>query len=294
MQLSIGELRFMKIPTLAAAVFAAALIIFSSIPANAQKINVNDLIAKHLDSIGPKDKRDAVKNQLLLADARVNFRSTTFESRGKGLIVSEKGKILIGMKFDANDYPQDRFAFDGKKVAIDRPSNGKYRSILGEFIFNSEELLEDGLLGGTLSASWLLMDVSSKGKASYEGTKKLDGVDTNIIEFMPKGGSDLTIKIYLDAKTNRHIRTEYTRVINAALGGSVDTSAGISGKTYTLTEDFGDFKKMGDLTLPSQYKITHSIAGAASIANRDVTWIFTITDCGYNRELDANSFNINN
>jgi len=284
----------MKTIKLISVVVASVLVVLSALSISAQKISAEELISKHLDSIGPKEKRDAVKNQLLMGDAQVSFRGSAFVGRGRGLILSERGKFLLGVKFDSNDYPQDRFAFDGKKIAIDRPSNGKNRSILGEFIYNSEELLTDGLLGGTLSASWALMDVGSKAKVSYDGSKKIEDVETNVIEYSRKGGSDLTIKIYLDAKTNRHVRTEYTRIVNAALGASVDSSAGRSGVTYKLTEDFGDFKKMGDLTLPSLYRIRHSVSGGASLANREAVWTFIITDSGYNRELDANSFDINN
>jgi hypothetical protein len=290
----------MKAFKLKVAFFAAALSILSGISINAQKVSVDELVAKHLDSIGPKDKRDAVKNQLLLGDIQFTFKGDPTTLRGKALILSESGRALWGMNFNSNDYSQDRILFDGKKVSIGRPSPTALRSLLGDFIYNSETILKDGLLSGVMSASWALKDpAAKKAKVSYDGTKTIDGNETFVLEYTPRSGSDLIIKIYLDSKTYRHVRTEYTRVRGASQGASVDSSAGQSGAIYKLVEDFSDFRKMGDLTLPGTYKITYNRSGTAGTAilaktNRDAEWTFVVTDVGYNRELEANSFSIDN
>ncbi len=52
-------------------------------------------------------------------------------------------------------------------------SNG-FRSKLGNFVVANDLLLEESLLGGTLSTSWALLDVAAKKpKLSFDGTKKL-------------------------------------------------------------------------------------------------------------------------
>jgi hypothetical protein len=75
--------------------------------------------------------------------------------------------------------------------------------------------------------------------------------------------------MYFDEKTFRHVRTEYTVVRNAAIGtGGVDSSASQTSVTYRVYEDFSDFTKMGDLTLPKTYKITYSRSGTDATVQR--------------------------
>jgi hypothetical protein len=290
----------MKTFKLAAAFLASALFILPGIAVNAQKLSADELVAKHLDSIGPKDKRDAVKNQLLLGDIQFTFKGDPVIIRGKALILSENGRALWGMNFNSNDYPQDRFLYDGKKISIGRPSPSAARSLLGDYLYISETILKDGLLSGVMSASWVLKDpAAKKAKVSYDGTKTINGSETIVLEYTPRSASDLSVKIYLDSKTYRHVRTEYNRVRGASQGATVDSSAGQSGASYKLVEDFSDFRKMGDLTLPGTYKITYNRSSAAGTStmgktNRDAEWIFVVTDVGFNRELEENSFSISN
>lgn len=262
----------------------------------AQSMPAHDVIAKHRDSIASRDAIAAVKNQLVLGNIQFTFKGSAQVISGKGLVLSAGDKVLWGMNFASNDYPQDRFAFDGSKANIGR-STPTTRSLLGEFLYRHDELLKNGLLGGTLSASWVLLNDASSSRISYAGRKSINDKEAVILKYAPKGGSDLSIRMYFDAKTYQHLRTEYTFVRPPNQGPTVDASAGQSGEIIELTEDFSDFKKLGDLTLPSTYKITFSRSGTASAAlahrtNRDAEWTFSVTDYGINRELDENSFKI--
>ena len=73
-------------------------------------------------------------------------------------------------------------------------------------------------------------------------------------------------------------------------GGGVNDSASRVETRYRLTEDFSNFKKFGDLTLPSSYKISHTIAGGA-LSNK-TEWTLKITDASFNQPLGDNAFNI--
>lgn len=278
-----------------------ALLLFSiglsSVTVTAQKMTAEEVLAKHLDSIGSPKVRALIKNQFALAELEVKVKGSATPMVGKAVILSENDKSLWGMNLNSNDYPQDRFGFDGKetKVGYTRPG---VRSVIGGFIYSYKELLKEGLLGGSLLSSWALLNYDArKGKISYDGTKKIDDKETHTLSYSPKGGSDLTIKMYFDAKTFRHVRTEYTRVVSAIQGRTVDSSAAQSADYYRLTENFSDFQTSSGITIPKIYKISYSFTNNSPVrsspnSNKEIDWVFSITNFSTNQELDQNSFNI--
>jgi hypothetical protein len=158
-------------------------------------------------------------------------------------------------------------------------------------------MMEESLLGGALANSWALYKVASKKpKLNFEGTKKTDGKETYILSYTPKGGSEIDIRIFFDSQTFQHVRTEYM-IYKAAALGSIDTSAGRDSSRWHIVETFSDFKTMGDLTLPSSYKINYTFFGGSSTQpgldkNRDVDWTFKVTNFSFNQEADDKAFEI--
>lgn len=286
----------MKISLTSTFVFALIAIAATAFSISAQDLTAEQLVAKHRDSIGTKDVLAAVKNQMVVSDVRCVFQGSTAVLNGKSLILSEGEISLWGMSFNSNDYPMERFGFDGKTVRIMKPLPSSSRSLLGEFLYSNTALLKGGLLGGTLSSSWALL-TERKAKMSMEGKKTIDGKSAFVLSYSPKGGSDAIIKMYFDEKSFRHVRTEYTSVVSAAQGRTVDTSASQSSTIFKVVETFADFAKAGDLTLPRTYKITYARSGSASSASnqgttRDVEFVFTVTNVNFNQELAADSFKI--
>lgn len=268
------------------------IITLSLIVAKAQKLTAEEVIDRHLKSIADAEKLAAVRNQFILADLQFIVKGSTSQAIGKAVVLSEGDKNLWGLNLNANDYPLDKFAFDGKNIKVGYIRPG-VRSILGDFILSNGELLKDGLLGGTLSSSWALLRTDSrKAKISYDGTKKINGEQAHVLSYMPKGGSDLTIKMYFDAKNFRHLRTEYTRVISARPGQTVDTSAGQTADYYQLSESFSNFRNINGITIPKTYKIFYSYTGSSGRGSREMEWSFNITNFTLNQELAPNSFNI--
>jgi hypothetical protein len=272
-------------------------LVLSLVTANAQKLTAEEIITKHLDSIGSKEKRAAIKNQFILSDVQLMIKGSATVIVGKAVILSENDKNLWGMNLNSNDYPQDRFGFDGKdtRVGFSRPG---VRSVLGGFILSYKELLKEGWLGGTLLSSWALLNTDArKAKISSDGTKKIDDQETYVLSYSPKNGSDLTVKMYFDAKNFRHIRTEYTRVVSAIQGRTIDSSAAQSANYYKLTENFSDFQTANGLTIPKTYKISYSFSNNSTTrisptTNQEIEWTFSVTNFSINQELDQNSFNI--
>ena len=262
-----------------------------------QKISPEDVVAKHLNSIGGKDRRESVSNRLLMFDTEFKMKGSAVVLHGRSLVLSAGDRNLWGMNFNSNDYPIDRFGFDGKEVRVKR-ATATARSLLGDFLYNHREILREGLLGGVLTTNWPLLQLDKrKAKLTYEGAKEVNGRQAIVLGYDPKNTTQLRLKIYFDAETFRHVRTEYTLLQAAGQGPTVDTSAGQGSSVYRLVEDFSNFKTMGQLIMPSVYKLTYSQTGTSATrvsgnSNREAEWTFTVTDIGVNREIDDTSFDI--
>jgi hypothetical protein len=288
-------MKFMKKPTRSLIVVFTSLV-FLAAPAICQKMSADEVISKHLNSVGDAADIAGISNLVLAFDTTFKIRGSAGILVGKSIIVSMDTKTLWGMNFESPDYPRDRFGFDGKETKVAFVQNS--RSLLGDFLYNHREILRDGLLGGSLTTSWVLRRPNEKkSRITVEGTKTVAGTEAIVLEYMPKGGSDVTTLFYFDAKTFRHIRSEYIMLRAAGQGPTVDQSAGQGSSVYKIIEDFSNFKKVGKLSLPSSYKITYmksgtAVANASGKTDLEAEWQFTLTDFGANREIDANSFKI--
>lgn len=263
----------------------------------AQKISPEEIITKHLNSIGTKEKRDSVKNQIMLGTVQFTLRGST-SVPGRFVIASSGERNIWGLNFESNDYPMDRFGYDGKQVQVGYARPGS-RSVLGLFIYSYKELLKEGLLGGVLESSWGLLNTNAKSpKLSYEGKKKINGSEAFVLSYSPKNGSDLEVKMYFDANNYQHIRTQYNRTVAARQSANIDNSAGQGEDRYQLIEDFSDFKDADGLTLPRTYKIYYSFYNGSTIqsptrSNKEAEWKFNVDNFSFNQSLDESSFNIN-
>lgn len=277
--------------------FVLLTVLLSTNSVFAQKMTAAEVLSKHLDSIGTKEKRASIKNQTIFSDVQMSLKVGTLKTSGKGVFFSEGERNSLGFALNSNEYPADQFSFNAKNVKTSYITPGN-RSVLGGFIYSYPELLKQGLLGGTLLSSWTLLNTeTNKAKLSYDGTSKINGKETYVISYQPKGGSDLDIKMYFDAKTFQHMRTDYHRYIGARMGRSVDGSAGQSSNRYRLTEDFSNFQKLDGLVLPGEYTITYSSTGVSSTqavqnANREIEWKFKVTNYSYNQKLNDTDFEI--
>lgn len=294
------------------------LLVFSISAFAKQKLTAEQIVEKHQNSIGSKEKLKETVNQVILCNLQLMVKGTPTIVQGQSVIASQGDKTIWGLNLNSNDYPLDRYSFNGKdtKVAFVTPGT---RSILGEFIFNNTELIREGLLGGVLSNSWALLDVENKKpKLSYEGEKKIEGKNTYVLGFAPKNRSNLEIKMYFDKETFQHLRTDYNLVISASqavsgnqsasqrsmggVGGNssedrINSSAGQGSERYRITEDFSDFQQVNGITLPKSYKIFYSYFSDTTVRsaqkrNREIEWKFTVTNASFNQQLDPATFEI--
>jgi hypothetical protein len=217
----------------------------------AQKMKAEEILAKHLESIGTSEARLAVKNLIAVGDATAKFISTKDQVvQGRIVLASESGKNFIGLNMNSSAYPGERFSFDGKNANVAILTTSR-RSTLGNFIQSNDFLLKESTLAGTLASSWVLQNMAdNKGKLTSDGIKKIDGKEYYALGYSKKGGGDLDVTFYFEKDTFRHVRTEYKRVSSAGIGTRPEDSTRFSETRYKLTEDFSDFKAENGLTLP--------------------------------------------
>lgn len=231
-------------------------VLLAGVAAAKEKLTPEEIIAKHLDSIGPKAAREAASSREITGTAHMQqLMGGAGVVDGESLVLSEANKVKVGMKFANNEYPQEQFVFDGKDVLIGRirPTS---RSAVGDFLFANPLILKEGLLGGTLSSAWPLLDMSAhRAKLSYDGLKKVGERQLHRLTYDPKGSGDrLTIKLFFEPETFRHVMTVYTFV--RGLGVVVDSAR--SEYEQELQETFEDFRTVGGMTLPSSYSLRYT------------------------------------
>ena len=255
-----------------------------SAQAQDKKLTSEELIARHLDSIGTAEARSK-------ASTRVASGETKFLARlggsanvdGQAMMVSSGVKLRFGIKLPLNDYPGEDIAFDGAKAATGLLPQG--RSQLSAF-FSSQNLpLIEGLIGGTLSTAWPLLRMDkAQPKLDYRGLKKFDGRQLHEVGYRPrKGSGELKVSLFFDPETFRHVRTKYSYEIGAAIGTRENSNMNTE-SYYTLTEDFDDFLAVDGLTLPHKYKMQFSSEGRGGSSLQD--WTVTIKKIDHNMKLD--------
>jgi hypothetical protein len=264
----------------------------ASIEVRADDPKPEEIIAKHLDSIGTKEKRAAVKNQMALGTGQFNVLRSSIFTKGKRVLggavfLSEASKIFIGAKYDVPEYPFDEIVYDAKSVGVPFSSSGR-RPILGDIILAHRYLVSEGLLGGSITTAWSLIDLESRqAKIKSGGKKKVNGRQAYVINYIVKGGSSFTIKLFFDAENFQHIRSEYQQVFAAPMGPTMRESAQQNQTIQRLTEEFSNFKEANGLTLPYSYRINYLDEGNK---NNEFEWTFEFKEYLHNQKIDAASF----
>jgi hypothetical protein len=256
----------------------------------ADKMSVEEIVSKHLESIGPASARAAAGGRVIAGTTQVTFRSSGIaQTEGGAVLASDGIKSMVTMKFQSSQYPYEKIGFDGNKVTAYQEPGASYSS-LGSFARANPEMFKEGLIGGALSSAWSLLDLSNK-KAKLEsaGTKKVDSRQLVEIRYFPRGGSDLKISLFFDAESFQHVRTVYNKVISAQMGRTVDQSARMSETRYQLVEEFSDFKTEGGMTLPHTYKIHFEQQGAGTQIS---DWVMTLVRFAFKQHLDSKDFNV--
>ena len=268
--------------------FAASLV---TLPAQDKKLKPEDLIARHIESIGPQKELAAVKSRVAAGPVSLIVRVGGAGSlEGEGILASAGPKLRVNMKFPAIEYPVESLAFDGSKVATGFLPNGN-RSRLSAFISQQDETIKEGLLGGVLSTAWPLLRIADlQPRLDYKGLKKIDGRELHEVNYRPrKGSGEMKIVMYFDPATFRHVRTRYSYTISATIGTRQSSNQNPE-SYYSLTEDFDDFRDANGLMLPHKYRLQLSVQSGTTTSLYDYNMAFS--RISHNEKVEENVFTL--
>lgn len=111
-----NKIRFFK---KSAFVFVFIFSLLTNLSAAGDKITSQEIITKHLESIGSPEARSAMKSVTIIGTSKA-----TFFGRGGGVaegiavIASEGKKYLVAMKFNSSDYPFEKMGYDGNDFTV--------------------------------------------------------------------------------------------------------------------------------------------------------------------------------
>ena len=206
------------------------------------------------------------------------------------MLASDGLKYLVGMSFPSPVYPREELGFNGNSFVAAFVTPG-VRSVLGNFLMTHDLIFKQGLMGGALSTSWPLLDLAGRSaQLEYVGVRKIDDQTLHELRYLPRGGSDLKIKLLFEQDTFRHVQTEFDRVIAAPTGTRGYGNVQETETRYHMVEEFSLFKKEGDLTLPHVIKIKLSVDTQNGTFLAE--WVIKLTQFEFNQKIDPNAFNI--
>jgi hypothetical protein len=192
----------------------------------AEDLKPEEVIAKHLDSIGSAQARKHLKSRAVVGAATYRVLvGGTGAVDGKFQFASEGQKSDFLFKINANGFLGEQFICDGSKASVAGTYPDKHRSEFGVFVLDQDAVLHESLLGGVWSSGWPLLDLEArKAKVQSEGTKKVDGRELIAIRYQPKKRTDLDILLYFDPQTYQHVLTTYRARVSSSIGTHGETS----------------------------------------------------------------------
>jgi hypothetical protein len=262
-----------------------------AVDSSAEKIKAEEVVAKHLESIGTAKARATVSTHIISGTAQVIIRTTPpGQAVGKAVLASEGVKQLFGMSFPSPVYPREQLGFNGSSFMAAFATPGA-RSGLGNFLMLHDAIFKQGLMCGALSTAWPLLNLAAHpAQLEYQGTKKMDDRVLHQLNYMLRGNSDLKVTLFFEQETFRHVRTEYERTVSAPMGKVEYTNIQERDARYKMIEEFSLFKPEGGLMLPHIYTIKVSIDTVNGTYLAE--WTIKLTQFEFNQKIDQSAFNV--
>jgi len=306
--------RRLGIEVLRAGIAAALLFVATaSSLMQAADMKSEDVVSRHLDSIGTAEVRAAAKSRLVQGTALFKIQvGGGGQLQGTSALVSEGRKSVLMIKLPNNDYHGEQFVTDGDRASVAATTSNHKWSDFGEFVRSQDQVVREGLLGGELTTAWALLNLpENKAKLSFDGEKRVDGRSAYQLTYHSKKRDDLTVHLYFDPQTFQHIMTTYSITLASGLGGfspSISDQTGLTTSSnsggaditqsskqketrYTIEERFGDFKTTEGLTLPAKYSI-HFTEELQNGTTKVYEWDLTADEVSNNKPLDPRNFQV--
>ena len=229
--------------------------------AKGPEMEPEELVAKHLEAIGDAETRAGIQSRSARGVGRFEVLvGGSGYLEGPASFLSQGNKFRFSIDFNHLNYNAERITFDGEECHVGNIAPG-VRSHLGDFFYQYDDFVKEGLLGGVLSTAWPLVELEERRpRLDYRGLKKID--DQELLELryrMRKGGGDFNINLYFDPETFRHIASIYKLRVSAPMGRTPQQSARQTETRLTLEEWFSDFQTRQDLDLPSRWTIRYTV-----------------------------------
>jgi hypothetical protein len=265
--------------------------IAATTPPAPDKMKPEEVVAKHLDSIGTAEARAKIKSRIIQGTAQTTFRlGGKGQAEGGAVLASQDDKSLISVVYGTQEYPFDRMGFDGKTLTVSDIKPG-VRSTLAKFLMAHEMMFKDGLIGGTLSSAWPLLDMSKmSAKLKYAGTKSVKDRKAHVLEYDGKNNAGLKTLLFFDTETFQHVRTEYEQRLIQQMPDAPGVTQQQGDSIQKVVEEFSDFKPEEGLMLPHTYTLQLSIEAVNRRSLQD--WVFTFSKFNFNIPIDAKEFDV--
>lgn len=269
--------------------------------AQKQKLSPEEIIAKHLESIGKRDLVTASQRRMVMAGSEFLIRTNSAKANGRAVLASDGSDMAFFSTFNMRDYSMERIGVFSNKIEIPFVTPGR-RSTLGAWLTAYDRTLNDRIFGGVIFSTWLFLRSQNEwGEMKTEGKKRIGDRDAWVISYSPKKpltGSSSSIKLYFDAENFHHLRTVYRQgetesgfydTGSRSNQGSVsDWGANMASNGSTLTEDFADYREDIGLMLPHKYTVVLNIDSASG--THEFRYDLNIEEYRLIREFPANFF----
>ena len=278
--------------SLSSLVFILAIgLVAMAAPLPQEKIKAEEVLAKHLASIGSADALGSIKSIIAVGKCKALSHTNAFrEQSGISQLASEGDKVVLAMLFNSTLYTSEKAGYNGQKHTVAILPDGK-RSFLGTFLVSHDTPFKQGLIGGVLSTAWPLLNVGKEmPKLTYSGMDKIDNRQVHKLRFDPRKSGGMQITLFFDAETFRHVRTDYQYVLAARMGETMVESIRQLESRYQLVEEFSDFKTEGKLTLPHTYKIRYTIDEQKN--TQMLEWMMNFSQFVFDEEIDDKAFSV--
>lgn len=254
-----------------------------------QDLTPQQVLAKHYESIAPKAKLGDLKTLFAGGVSEFESRMPIVRGGGRVVVISDPRNFYFLMSLNSKDYPFEKIGMFGDNVSLPFTTSGN-RSTLGAFLLDNSRVLSDSIFGGTMSLRWInnVASNNSKLKMISAGTKKLDDRNVRMIDVFPGASSgEFKVRLFFDAETFRHVRTEYKRD-RPMRGITVGRQNEIADARVDVNEEFSDFKSVDGVFLPHYYKVTLiSNTGAQTFVN---SWGIRVANYFFNQKLADDFF----
>lgn len=251
-----------------------AVLAFSVLSAFGEDLKPEEILKRHLDSLGPSDARAAAKSRVVQGSLKFRIQvGGGSEVTGTWGLVSEQNRSRWVLRFaTGGDWRGEQFVFDGNKTQFVSATSSHTRSVFAQFVSSQDFIIKEGLLGGVLTTGWALENLEqNRAKLQYIGRRRVDGHDLIGLQYFSKGTKDVQVKLYFEPETYRHVMTVYSLEIAPNMGHAITESVYQHENRYTIEERFSDFQNANGLMLPGSYRLQYTQEVQTNTTGLEVT-----------------------